>query len=79
MSFIFLFEIINVVLDEAKSKGRPGPNFLLLIAASVADAAVVNPNGIKRLLANSLIRLFIKSSPIFTNGPKSLPKNRPYL
>ena len=75
----FLFEIIDVVLHEAKSEGWPGPNLLLLITASVADAAVVNPNGIKRLLANGLITLFIKSSPVFTNGSKSLPKNPPYL
>ena len=42
--FISLFEIINIVL--------PDPNIFLWIAASVADAGAVNPNGIKTLLAN---------------------------
>ena len=49
-SFILLFKIINVVtLDQ---------NILLWIAASVADAATIYPNGIKTLLANYLIHFF---------------------
>ena len=44
ISFISLLEIINVVL--------PDPNIFLRIAASVADAAAVNSNGAKMLLAN---------------------------
>ena len=43
--------------------------------ASVADADVVNPTGIKTLLANVLNTFFIKSNPIFINGPKILPQN----
>ena len=31
---------------------------------------MVNPNGIKTLLAN----FHIKRNPVFSNGPKSLPK-----
>ena len=69
ISFISSFEIINVV--------TPDPNIFLWIAASVADADVVNPNGIKTLLANSLSTLPIKGKPVFSNGPKSLPKNPP--
>ena len=46
VSFIFLFEFINVVIREAKSKGRHDPNIFLRIDASVADAAAVNRNGI---------------------------------
>ena len=42
--FIFSFEIISVV--------TPDPNVFLWIAASVVDAAAVNPNSIKALLAN---------------------------
>ena len=44
ISFISSLEIINVVL--------PDLNILLWIAAFVSDAAAVNPNGIKPLLAN---------------------------
>ena len=36
----------------------------------VPDAAVVNPNGIKMLLANSLSTFPIKSNLVFSNGPK---------
>ena len=44
---------------------------------SVADAAVVNPSGIKTLLANVLSTCPIKRNPVLNNGPKSLPKNHP--
>ena len=47
------------------------------IVASVADAAVVNPNEIKTLLANGLSTFFIKCNPDFSNSPKSLPINPP--
>ena len=46
------------------------------MAASVVDAAAVNPNGIKTFLANGFNTVFITSNPVFSNGPKSLPKNR---
>ena len=49
----------------------------LSIAASVADAAAVNPNGIKTFLANGLSTFLVKGNPDFTNSPKSLPKNPP--
>ena len=45
------------------------------MAASVADADAVNPNGIESLLANVLSTFSVKSNPIFSNGPKSLSKN----
>ena len=48
-------------------------------AASVANAVVVNPNGIKTLLANGSITFFIKGNPAFSNGPKSLLRNPPNL
>ena len=44
---------------------------------TVADAAVVNPNGIKALLANGLSTFFINNNPDFSNGTKSLPKSPP--
>ena len=58
------------------SEGQPDPNIFLWIAASVADAAV-NPNVIKTLLVNGLITFHIKGNPVFSYGPKSLPKNPP--
>ena len=50
---------------------------LLWIAAFVADAPAVNTNGIKTLLASGLSTFFIKSNPVFSNGPKGLLKNLP--
>ena len=49
----------------------------LCIAASAADAAAVNPKGIKTFLANGLMTFFIKSNHVFSNGPNSLPRNPP--
>ena len=49
--------------------------FCLCIPASAADAAAVNPKGIKTPLANGLITLFIRGNPVFSNGPKSLPRD----
>ena len=69
MSFIFLFEIINVV--------TPDPNNLLCITASVAVAAAINSNDIKTLSVNCLNTLLIKGNPVFSNGPKSWTKNLP--
>ena len=44
--------------------------FFLCIAAHVADAAVVNPNGIKERLANGLSTSPIKGKPSFSNSHK---------
>ena len=49
----------------------------LCIPGSAADAAAVNAKGIKKLLANGLIIFFIKGSPVFSNEPRSLPRNPP--
>ena len=51
--------------------------FFLSIPLSAADAATINPNGIKTLLANDLITIFIKDNPVFSNGPSNLPRNPP--
>ena len=48
--------------------------FFLCIPASAADAAAVNPNGIKTLLANSSVTFFINGNPVFSNRPRSLPR-----
>ena len=50
---------------------------IISIAVSVADAAVVNPNGIKTLLANGLSTFFLKSNPVFSIGLNILPRNPP--
>ena len=67
MSSISLFDIISVVF--------PDPNIFLCIPASAADAAAVNPKGIKTLLANGLITFFINGNRVFSNGPSNLPRN----
>ena len=68
-SFISLWEIINVAM--------PGPNIFLWIFASVADADVANPYGIKTLLANGLSTFPIKGNPVFCNDPQSIPRYPP--
>ena len=68
MSFISSFDIISVVVCEAESKGRlPDPKIFLCIPTSAADAAAVNPKGIKKLLAYGLITFSIKGNPVFNN------------
>ena len=67
MPFISTFEIINVILSD--------PNIFLWIAASVADAAPVNPKGIKTYLGNGFSIFFVVDKLVFSNGSKSLPKN----
>ena len=67
------FKIINI-FRFAKSKGCiPDPKTFLRITASVDDSAVVNPNGIKTLLGDGVSTFFIKSKPVCSNGPTSLP------
>ena len=56
---------------------RPDPKIFLCIPASAADAAAVNPKGIKTLLANGLITFDMKGNPVFSNGPSNLPRNPP--
>ena len=62
---------------EINSVVMPDPNIFLLIPASVADAAAINTNGIKTVLANGLSTFFIKGNLVVSNGPKDLPKNHP--
>ena len=69
--------MINVVVRKAKSEGRQDQNIFLCIAASVADPAAVNPNGIKTSLVNGVSTFLIKGNPVFSKGPKSLSKNPP--
>ena len=67
MSSISSFDIISVVVPDSK--------ILLCTPASAANAAAVNPNGTKALLAYGWITLFINGNPVFNNGRSSLPRN----
>ena len=60
MSFIRSFDIINVVFPCSIL-------IFLCVPASAAEAAAVNPNSIKTLLANSLITPFINGNSVFNN------------
>ena len=44
---------------------------------SAADAAAVNPKGIRTLSANCLITFFLSGNPVFNNGPRRVPRNPP--
>ena len=37
--------------------------------------SAVNPNSIRKFLANGLSTFFIKGKPVFSNDPRTLPKN----
>ena len=51
-------------------------NFFGLNSCSVADAAAVNANSMKRLLVNGVIQFFINGKLTF-NRPRRLPINLP--
>ena len=44
------------------------------IPESAPDTPAVALKTIKALLANGLITFFISGNPVFSNGPRSLPK-----
>ena len=56
---------------------RADPKTFFWIDVSVSDAAAVNPNGIKTLLANDLSTFLIKGKSAFSDSPRSLRKNPP--
>ena len=74
---IFSFEIISAVVRSAKSKRRTDPKIFIQIAPPVVDPAASKPIENRILLVNGLRTLFIKSKPVFSNGPRSLLIN-PY-
>ena len=49
----------------------------LCIPASAAAAAAINPKRIKMLLTNGVITFFISGNIVFSNCPRSLPRNPP--
>ena len=59
ISLISLSENINVFVSKLR--------YTLWIPASAADAAVVNPNGIKWLWANGASIFLINGNPVFVN------------
>ena len=71
ISFISSFKIINVAQFAKSKELARDPNNFLWIAASVADAATVNPNGVKMLLTNGWMafHFLLKGNPVFSNGP----------
>ena len=48
---------------------------LFWVVTSVADAAEINPNGIKTLLVSDWSIFFINIEEVSINGPRSLPIN----
>ena len=67
MSSLSSFGIISVVVSY--------PKICLCISASAADAAAVNSNGSKTLLANRLSTFFSNANFVFNNGPRILSRN----
>ena len=49
-------------------------SYEIIVLTPDPDAAAVNPNGVKIILANVLCTFPINSNPIFRNGPKNLPR-----
>ena len=70
ISSISSFEIIIDAVLERRA-------FFKKVAASTADAAVVNPNGIKTLLVSCVSTFLADGKPVFNNGPRSLARNPP--
>ena len=69
ISFSYPFEnFIAVVYD---------PRIFFWIAESVADAAVINPKGIKTLLARDVNTFLVNSKPTFVRVPKKV-SNPPF-
>ena len=68
ISSISSFRIINAVV--------PDPNICFWIASSVGDAAAVNPNGVKTLLADNVSKFFANGKPAAINGLRKF-KNPP--
>ena len=64
--FYFLALFLIVLLTPFISK--PDPKMVFWITAPVAEAAAVNPNGVKTLLGNSISTVFINGKPAVING-----------
>ena len=75
ISPISLFEVISVIRCAKSESCMPDPITFFQITASVADSSAFNLNGIKKHLADGLSSFFIKDKHVFSNGPKSLPRN----
>ena len=55
------------------------PWVFLWIAATISDAAAINPNVMETSLANDVTTFFIKGKPTFINESRTLPKNPHFL
>ena len=72
ISSIYSVDFLSAVVRGATSKGGLDPKLFVWIAASVADAVPVNPNGTKTLLANIINTFFINIKPAVINGLRKL-------
>ena len=68
--------ILTFLSEKLSSKDSPIQE-LFWIVALVTEAAAVNPNGTKTLLAKALSTFFIEGKPVFTKGPRKL-SNPPF-
>ena len=75
--FLFLEQKTEDEGRRRKNDNHQILRFFLFIPAFPADAAAVNLKGLKTLSANSLITFFIEDHPVFSNKPRSLPRNPP--
>ena len=66
-----LLKINNAVMPDLKN--------VFWIASSVDDAAAVNPNGAKTLLANSVSKSFINDKATGLNGLRKLRNSSSWL
>ena len=64
-----IFMIYYILLLEITILSSPNQTF--------SDDAIVNLGSIKALLGNGRSTFFINGKPIFSNGPRSLPRNLP--
>ena len=71
MYLISSFDIISAVVPDHK--------IFLCIPIFAADAAAVNPNGIKALLDNALVTLFINRNPVFSNDQEVCQELHPIV
>ena len=51
------------------------PKTFFWITASIAEVAVINPDGTNMLIVNGLSAFPIKDKPVFSNEPRSLSRN----
>ena len=74
---LIIFDIFHFLIWYYECFCLPLSKNFLGILASAGDAVAVNPNGIKKSLANSWSTFSINGKPVFSNQPRSLPRYPP--